>query len=86
MGKPTFDDLFTSTGRRNRKSYILYCLALTAMMMVVVMIGAGIVASDSKGRGDLSAGSIIVITVLGIAFLIMAISSWMVGAQRCRDF
>lgn len=86
MGKPVFDDLFTASGRRNRKSYILYSLALTALMGVAALIGFGIFAPASKSHDGISGGGMVVLILFGIALVIMAISSWMVGAQRCRDF
>ena len=77
MSKPVFSDLFTLSGRRNRKSYFLYWLAVLIVMIIVWVI-AILVASDSDSN-----------TALIIAYVIsfaVGISYWIVGAQRCRDF
>ena len=73
MSKPVLSDLYTFSGRRNRKSYFLYVL-LFAVIMVVLWSMA--MASRSEGM----------IIVASLITLVLAISSWAVSAQRCRDF
>jgi uncharacterized membrane protein YhaH (DUF805 family) len=77
MSKPVFSGLFTLSGRRNRKSYFLYSLLTWIILSVVwgVAIGA---TSDDGGGGAIAVASIVTILVV--------ISIWIVGAQRCRDF
>lgn len=72
MSKPVFEDLFTASGRRNRKSYILYSLASGALIVMIVLVAVAL-------AGD--AG----LTIATIAILPISLSSWLVGAQRCRD-
>ena len=58
--------------------------------MAVMLAGTGIVAvildESAKRRFDMSNGSVLVLIFLFLAFLVLAVSSCMVGAQRCRDF
>nr|WP_283949867.1 DUF805 domain-containing protein [Limobrevibacterium gyesilva] len=61
------------SGRRNRKSYFLYTL-----LMLVIAIAIWIVAA--------MAASTPLVVVASIATLGIIVSSWVVGAQRCRDF
>ena len=85
MGKSVFDDLFTASGRRNRQSYILYCLASAAAFTVVSFIVAFIIQAAYARPDGMSVGGQLTLTSLLIAFLVWAVSSLMVGAQRCRD-
>ena len=73
MSKPVFDDMFSLGGRRNRKSFFLYSLAVIAILCVVWIVA---VAGDNVGF-------VIVAGLLTVAILISAV---IVQAQRCRDF
>jgi uncharacterized membrane protein YhaH (DUF805 family) len=76
MSKPVFEDLFAFSGRRNRKSYLLYGLVVTVLLSVVW--GIAVVAMYGAGWGAL--------LVAGLVTLPIMVSGWAVGAQRCRDF
>ncbi len=73
MSKPITEDLFTFSGRRNRKSYFLYFVAV----MIVLAIVWGVAAA---------ADSVVLMGIAGVISLALTISSLAVGAQRCRDF
>ncbi len=80
MSKPVFDDLFTFRGRRNRKSYFLYALAVFGLWLLFAILF--IVPAASKSDSGMAA-----MAVVGFLLLVpTAISSWAVGGQRCRDF
>ena len=77
MSKPAFEDIFVFSGRRNRKSYILYMIGMVALAVVVYGIAALLAAATH------------VWAILVLAWLVMiplAISGWAVMSQRCRDF
>jgi uncharacterized membrane protein YhaH (DUF805 family) len=76
MSKPVFEDLFTFSGRRNRKSYLLYGLVMTVLLAVIW--GIAVVAMYGAGWGAL--------VIAGLVTLPIMVSGWAVGAQRCRDF
>jgi uncharacterized membrane protein YhaH (DUF805 family) len=80
MSKPVFEDLFTFSGRRNRKSYLLYALAVFGLWCVLAFLLIVPAASGS----ETGVGMMGVIAI--IAFIPTLISSWAVGGQRCRDF
>lgn len=75
MSKPVFEDLFSFEGRRNRKSYIYFSLAMIALSIVLGFVLVPI----AVGTGGVG-------MVLFVLFLPILVSSWAVGAQRCRDF
>ena len=76
MSKPVMEDLFTFSGRRNRKSYIMCIIA----MVFVIVIGFGISMA-------LTAVAPIVGFIVGIVVMVPAVICGLaVGAQRCRDF
>lgn len=77
MSKPVFSDLFAFHGRRNRKSYVLYIVCFVVLMAVVWGIAGGITSGMESGAP---------LIIAYIITLICSISSWIVGAQRCRDF
>ena len=80
MSKPVFEDLFTFSGRRNRKSYLLYALAVLGLWCVLTFLLIVPAASGSDtGVGLMS-------VIAAIFFIPTVISSWAVGGQRCRDF
>ncbi len=76
MSKPAFSDLFVASGRRNRKSYVLFSLAWL-MLYIVAMTVLGIVAFGSAGLAAV---------LIWVAAIVLAIPGCFVGAQRCRDF
>lgn len=76
MSKPAFSDLFVASGRRNRKSYVLFSLAWW-MLYIVAMAVLGIVSSGSPG---------LVAVLFWVVAIGLAIPFCFVGAQRCRDF
>jgi len=76
MSKPVMDDIFSFSGRRNRKSYLLYLL-----LMVLIVVAAWSVAVIMTVNGEWT-----MITIAGIISFLVVISHWIVGAQRCRDF
>ena len=77
MSKPVFEDLFSFTGRRNRKSYFLVALSLLALLLLATMVAGGMMASSSEG------GAVILLVVLAIPFVIANLA---VTSQRIRDF
>jgi uncharacterized membrane protein YhaH (DUF805 family) len=78
MSKPVFSDMFAFSGRCNRKSYFLYIVCLTIVMMIVWGVALGF-AFNSESVG-------VIVIVAYILSIIVGISGWIVGAQRCRDF
>jgi uncharacterized membrane protein YhaH (DUF805 family) len=77
MSKPVMEDLFSFSGRRNRKSYILASLLIFAVMILMwCIIGAMAYAS----------GSYIGFIVGGLLSIPAVIITWALGSQRCRDF
>jgi uncharacterized membrane protein YhaH (DUF805 family) len=93
MSKPVFQDLFTFSGRRNRKSYFLY---LVAMMLFLTILWGAVVGVEhggahqfadlQSGYGQAGAGEVGAVIIAGILTFLAAISGWIVAAQRCRDF
>lgn len=75
MSKPIFEDIFTFSGRRNRKSYLFYTLAVTAITLVAAFV-IGFLSAATGGLG----------IILAVLLLPVIVSSWAVGSQRCRDF
>jgi uncharacterized membrane protein YhaH (DUF805 family) len=81
MSKPVFEDLFKFSGRRNRQSYILLCLAQLVAFVVFATVGFfGIGVADSYPI----LGWPIALASLG-GFIATAVSSWAAGSQRIRD-
>lgn len=77
MSKPVTEDLFSFSGRRNRKSYILAGLLMFAVLCAIWII-AGILTYSS----DTSIPTILA----GLLSLPAAVIGWALGSQRCRDF
>lgn len=76
MSKPVIEDLFSMRGRRNRLSYFLYSLLnLISIALLVLALSESI-----------SSGYDVGVVIAGVAVIPIVFSSWMVGAQRCRDF
>jgi uncharacterized membrane protein YhaH (DUF805 family) len=85
MSKPVFEDLFRLSGRRNRKSYFLYCLAyMLALVTLWGVIGALAIGGDTDA--DLTGVGLALVILGALLTLVLIVSSWAVGAQRCRDF
>lgn len=80
MSKPVFEDLFTFSGRRNRKSYLLYALAVFGFWILLAML----LVIPAANNSDAGVG---IMGIIAILLLIpTVVSSWAVGGQRCRDF
>lgn len=77
MPKPVMEDLFSFSGRRNRKSYILASLAFFAIMAVIWIIVAIISYSNDN---------YLMFLVAGLISIPAAVVGWALGSQRCRDF
>ena len=82
MSKPVLSDLFTLSGRRNRKSYFFYTLLFFIVLIILwtIALTSGDFASENS---DIFFNSIVVVSILTIP---LEISAWIVGGQRCRDF
>ncbi len=76
MSKPVFEDLFRFAGRRNRKSYALYALLLIVILGLVWGVAIALTGNDEYTM----------MVIAGIISVAAGVSSWAVGAQRCRDF
>jgi uncharacterized membrane protein YhaH (DUF805 family) len=76
--KPVFSDLFTFSGRRNRKSYVLYHLSVIVIAIVGALLATMLVAASDSA-------SIAPFVVYLIAMLAVALSGFAVTAQRIRD-
>jgi uncharacterized membrane protein YhaH (DUF805 family) len=77
MSKPAMEDLFSFSGRRNRKSYILASLAIFAIIVVVWIVAMMLAYGGS---------SMIALGIAGLLSIPAAIVSWAISSQRCRDF
>lgn len=77
MSKPVFSDLFRLSGRRNRKSYLLY--ALTNFLLLIVIWG---IVGASMSEDDM----MVPLLLGGLPSAICILSGWIVAGQRCRDF
>ncbi|WP_435138855.1 DUF805 domain-containing protein [Pseudopelagicola sp. nBUS_19] len=75
MSKPIFEDLFLFEGRRNRKSYFLYLMTVSALSTLLSIVLVPI----ALGTGGIG-------MALFALYLPIAVSAWAVGSQRCRDF
>ena len=73
MSKPVFEDVFALSGRRNRKSYLLFGLLVLVIDLVVWGIAFAINSST-------------IFWVAGLLSLPITVASILVAAQRCRDF
>lgn len=79
MSKPIFQDLFAFSGRRNRKSFILFQLASIAMVIVGVVVLTAITAlSTMVGVALWFAGA--------VGFIALVVANWAAASQRIRDF
>lgn len=76
MSKPAFSNLFTASGRRNRKSYFLFSLGWF-VLIIVAMVVLSLTAVGSEAMATI---------LMLVAGIVLGIPGWMVGAQRCRDF
>ena len=80
MSKPVFEDVFRFSGRRNRKSAILFGLAQMLLLIMIALVVA--FASASGGREAFVA----VGAACAVPVVVSSIASWAVASQRCRDF
>ena len=81
MSKPVFSDLFKFSGRRNRRSYFLYSLVAW-----LLLVGAAVVSGQLGGDHDYTEWHMIVRFACGVIVLVVGVSSYAVGSQRCHDF
>ncbi len=79
MFGPVFEGIFSFSGRRNRKSFLLYSLAQSAVA-AVLMLALGVAATQGEPVRSLIA------LVCGFPLLAVFISGWAVAVQRCHDF
>ncbi len=91
MSKPVMSDLFKFSGRRNRKSYLFFLLAVIAIEIVLTGVfgAAGGMADSMMDGGDPAAAEgagLGMLLVIGVVFIVLLVSSLAVGSQRCRDF
>jgi uncharacterized membrane protein YhaH (DUF805 family) len=77
MSKPVMEDLFSFSGRRNRKSYILASLLIFAVILLVWCVAA-FMTYASNGY--------VPVIIAGLISIPVAIAAWALGSQRCRDF
>ncbi|HEX4368195.1 MAG TPA: DUF805 domain-containing protein [Rhodopila sp.] len=77
MSKPVTEDLFSFSGRRNRKSYILASLLIAAVMILIWCV-AGVTAYANTSE--------VMLIVAGLLSIPAVITTWALGSQRCRDF
>ena len=78
MSKPIFQDLFTWSGRRNRKSFILQQLAFVGIIIAGVIL-SGVAALVIPVVG----GALYFLTIiLGVILLVSSVAAI---AQRIRD-
>jgi uncharacterized membrane protein YhaH (DUF805 family) len=77
MSKPVMEDLFSFSGRRNRKSYILASLAFLAIASVIWAFAFVVSYSTNSIAGMI---------IAGLLTIPAAIIGWALGSQRCRDF
>jgi uncharacterized membrane protein YhaH (DUF805 family) len=80
MSKPVFSDLFSFNGRRNRKSYLLYSLAIWTVFLLGLLI-VGLV----REHVDLVPVKIFNLIFALLFFITLVVSDVAVTAQRCRD-
>jgi uncharacterized membrane protein YhaH (DUF805 family) len=78
MSKPVVSDLFTFSGRRNRKSYVLYHLSVIGAAIVGGVLALAVTAANP-------AAGMAVWPLYLVALLALAVSGFAVTAQRIRD-
>ena len=77
MSKPVTEDLFSFSGRRNRKSYIFSLLILWTIFVPLLAIALRAWAALPAPLG---------LVIVGLIWLPFAVSCYAIGSQRCRDF
>jgi uncharacterized membrane protein YhaH (DUF805 family) len=90
MSKPVFEGLFSFSGRRNRKSYLLYAIlfaVLSFVLFLAVAVAAEPAYDEQTHRLTFDTGTSFMLTavVSAIAFLALLASYAAVASQRCRD-
>jgi len=79
MSKPVFENIFTFSGRRNRKSFVFFHLAIIGIALLALLFGSVLTAVSPV------LGSVFWIAAI-IFFIGMAVAGIAVTAQRIRDF
>jgi len=69
VSKPIFEDMFNFEGRRNRRSYCIYVIALIPVLVLAIALAE---ATGSR-------------LVLALFMTPIYVSGWAVGSQRLRD-
>jgi uncharacterized membrane protein YhaH (DUF805 family) len=80
MSKPVFENMFRFSGRRNRKSFILFELVRVLAFTII-----GVPMLIALAAGDKTVTSIVAFLAL-VAALPLCWAGWAVFSQRCRDF
>jgi len=80
MSKPVFSNLFTFSGRRNRKSYFL----LTHFLLLTIGAFAYLLFLADKDASQVFVMPLAI--ALQVWLLICIALGWIAMAQRCRDF
>jgi uncharacterized membrane protein YhaH (DUF805 family) len=78
MSKPVFSDIFTFSGRRNRKSYVLYYVSVFALAVIGAILATAVTVVSA------TLGSVLWVVYV-IAMLALVVSGFAVSAQRFRD-
>ena len=77
MSKPVTENLFSFSGRRNRKSYI-FAMLMWLAVLAVIWVAATVVSWKADTAWPL--------VFAGVASIPSVVSSWTCSGQRCRDF
>jgi uncharacterized membrane protein YhaH (DUF805 family) len=77
MAKPVFRRLFAISGRRGRLSYSIVSLIFLATLCILWY------AVSAMNRPGWTEGAYLLAVLITIP---IALSNWLVAAQRCRDF
>jgi uncharacterized membrane protein YhaH (DUF805 family) len=79
MSKPILDDVFAFSGRRNRKSFILFQLVSVA----AVLLGVGLITVLALAVPSLA----MILWLVGtVGFIALVVANWAAASQRIRDF
>ena len=89
--KPVFEDLIVPSGRRNRKSYLLFVLAEIALILTslgcFVLVGAIASVFNNRFLEDVAvAFQVVLAVIVGLLIVATLVSGLFVCAQRLRDF
>ena len=79
MSKPVLSDLFSFSGRRNRKSFIYFQI----LSILAVFLGIGVITAITYAAPPVGA----IFWFIGIVgFIAIAVANWAAASQRIRDF